>query len=569
MGTGIRLNLLPEEFASAVERTVFRLMEDRIVPRIWAKDHTVWKSSPEGIVNRLGWLHVVEAMDSRMDEVDAFVKDVRSAGFSRAVLLGMGGSSLASDVFRRMFPPAEGFFPLEVLDTTHPDAIVRMRRRLNLEDTLFIVATKSGGTVETLSLFKYFFNETLETIPAQDVGRHFCAITDPGSGLESLADSFGFRKIFRNDPDIGGRYSALSFFGLVPAALMGLDVRRILERAREATAACRSEEPAAPTDNPGLWLGAALGSAARAGRDKSSLVVDPLFANFGDWVEQLLAESTGKEGTGILPVVDEPLDGPEVYDDDRLFVRMGTDEWRDHDAAFSTLREAGFPEVRLEASSREDLGALFFVWEFATAVAGHILGINPFDQPNVESAKVQARRMLEAYRETGNLPKPRPNLKTNGVEVYGDVRAKSPEDALLNFVGGIERGGYLGIQVYAAPSAETNEALQRLRLLLRDRSRRAVTVGYGPRFLHSTGQLHKGDAGKGRFLQITVEPERDLPIPDEPGKPDSSVTFGTLIAAQALGDGEALVQAGRPVLRFHVREDLPAVLTHLCASLQS
>jgi len=568
MAGAIKLELFPGALERRVDASVEAMAREGIVERIWRKDHTVWKPEPQEITNRLGWLHVADAMESRLPEVDSFVEEVRSDGLIQVVLLGMGGSSLAPEVLGRIFPPQPGFLRLTVLDTTHPDAIARVRDGLDLKRTLFVVATKSGGTVETISLFKYFYNLILDVCPSHEVGGRFCAVTDPGSGLEAMARSLAFRKIFLNDPEIGGRYSALSYFGLVPAALTGTDVGEILSRGRAAAEACRASDPAQYAGNPGLLLGAFLGTAARAGRDKMTLVVHPVFANLADWVEQLVAESTGKEGRGILPVTGELPGPPDVYGNDRffVFVDLGGESRMD---GLEDLRKAGFPCVRLTAADRTDVGALFFVWEFATAVASHLLAVNPFDQPNVESAKVQAKRMLEAYKRSGTLPRLPVAAEAEGIQVLGDAPAGAPAEALKRFVEDLSADGYVAVQAYVPPHEETDRALARLQKELRDLSRRAVTVGYGPRFLHSTGQLHKGDAGKGRFIQITDEVRNDLPIPDAPGTSASSVTFGTLIAAQANGDREALLAAGRPVLRLHVTGDAAEALGNLCDSLEA
>lgn len=556
--------------AGAVEAAVARMQAENIVSRIWVGDHTVWKQEPKEITNRLGWLKAPESMKERLEEIEAFVDDVRRSGLRDAVLLGMGGSSLAPEVFSRMFPPREGFLKLTVLDTTHPQAIARIQRTLDLSKTLFVVSTKSGGTVETLSLFKYFYNEVAKAATTENPGSRFCAITDPGSGLEALARSLGFRKVFQNDPKVGGRYSALTFFGLVPGALLGMELREILDGAASMAEACRWEDGSTVDRNPGLWLGAVLGAAALEGRDKVTFFADPVFANFGDWVEQLVAESTGKEGTGILPVVDEPLGEVSAYGPDRLVVTVSAQRSRakgrtvDPGALF---REAGFPMVSITVESPSGVGALFFLWEFATVVAGHLLRINPFDQPNVESAKVQAKRMLAAFKESGCLPELPTAFRWNNAAVMGEAAGSSAPEALKHFADAVSEGGYLGVHAYVAPSAEVDGALRALQKALRDRTKKAVTVGYGPRFLHSTGQLHKGDAGKGAFIQITDEPRPDLPIPDEAGRQEASMSFGTLIAAQALGDREALLAAGRRVLRFHVTGDVAETLRALVEAL--
>jgi glucose-6-phosphate isomerase len=556
--------------AGAVDAAVARMQAEDIVSRIWVGDHTVWKPEPKEITNRLGWLKAPAVMQERLEEIEAFVDDVRHSGMRDAVLLGMGGSSLAPEVLSRMFPARDGFLNLTVLDTTHPQAIARVQKRLDLSKTLFVVSTKSGGTVETLSLFKYFYNEVSKAMGAKTAGSRFCAVTDPSSGLETLARFFGFRKIFQNDPNVGGRYSALTFFGLVPAALLGIDLREMLDHAATMADACRWENGSTMDRNPGLWLGAVLGTAALEGRDKVTFFVDPGFANLADWVEQLLAESTGKDGTGILPVVDEPLGEASAYGPDRLFVIVSAQ--RGHAKGWSPdpgmlLREAGFPTVSITAGGPWDVGALFFLWEFATVVAGHLLRINPFDQPNVESAKVQAKKMLAAYKESGRLPEVPTAFRWNDFLVLGEAAGSNAPEALRLFADAVADGGYLGVHAYVAPSSDVDGALRSLQKALRDRTKKAVTVGYGPRFLHSTGQLHKGDAGKGAFIQITDDPSPDLPIPDEAGRKEASVSFGTLIAAQALGDREALLAAGRRVLRFHITGQVAPTLHALVEAL--
>lgn len=556
--------------AEAVRAAVARMEAENIVSRIWAGDHTVWKPEPTEITNRLGWLAAPAAMKERLEEIESFADDVRRSGLRDAVLLGMGGSSLAPEVLSRMFPPRDGFLNLTVLDTTHPQAIARVRKALDLSKTLFVVSTKSGGTVETLSLFKYFYNEVAKATTTKTPGSRFCAITDPGSGLGALARSLGFRKIFQNDPNVGGRYSALTFFGLVPAALLGMDLREMLDGAATMAEACRLENGSTMDRNPGLWLGAVLGAAALDGRDKVTFFADPVFANLGDWVEQLLAESTGKEGTGILPVVDEPLGEVSAYGPDRLVVTVSDQRsrakgWTADPGAL--LREAGFPMVSITAGSPSDVGALFFLWEFATVVAGHLLRINPFDQPNVESAKLQAKRMLAAFKESGRLPELPAAFRWKNAAVMGEAAGSSAPEALKLFADAVAEGGYLGVHAYVAPSAEVDGSLRALQKALRDRTKKAVTVGYGPRFLHSTGQLHKGDGGKGAFIQITDEPSLDLPIPDEAGRKEAWVSFGTLIRAQALGDREALLAAGRKVLRFHITGDVAETLHALVEAL--
>jgi hypothetical protein len=436
-------------------------------------------------------------MHEHMDQLSEFADSC--AGFERIVLLGMGGSSLAPEVFSTTF----GGKALTVLDTTHPEAVLAAEEGGDLGNTLFIVASKSGGTVETLSQLAYFFGKV------QD-GSQFVAITDPGTPLEALARAKGFRRVFLNPPDIGGRYSTLSYFGLVPAALIGVDVHALLHSAEEMACACAEWVPGA--ENPGLWLGALMGEAAKAGRDKLTLLIPDEVAAFGAWLEQLIAESTGKEGTGIVPVDGEPQGSPDVYGRDRLFVSLGVE----------TELE---PSAVIPFGGSDNLGAEFFRWEFATAVAGHILEIHPFDQPNVEEAKAATRRLLEA-----------------------DIVPREPYDDLNALLDEVRPGDYLGIQAYLPRTAENVDRLQAARVRLRDRLRVATTVGFGPRFLHSTGQLHKGGPATGVFIQVVDEPELDAQIP---GKP---YTFRRLLDSQSAGDLQALRDRGRRVARVRLKD---------------
>jgi transaldolase/glucose-6-phosphate isomerase len=543
----LQANLGP--YQDAVDAALAEMKAQRIMARIWAHDHTVWKPEPIEITNRLGWLHIPEPMLEDLPRLMGLAEAVRADGYTHVLLLGMGGSSLAPEVFRRTLGVKEGYLDLAVLDSTDPGAVLAHAERLDPARTLFIVATKSGGTVETLSFFKFFYNWVAEPLGADRAGEHFIAITDAGTRLVDLAERYRFRATFLNDPNIGGRYSGLSYFGLVPAVLVGVDLETLLHRA--LTAACNCESCNCPIagDNNGARLGAVLGELAKAGRDKMTLVTSPAFASFGDWVEQLIAESTGKEGKGILPVVGEPVGAPDVYGDDRFFVYLRVAGDDAHDAPVQALEDAGHPVVHLHLDDLYDLGGQFFLWEMATAVAGSRLGINPFDQPNVEAAKVLARDMVAEYREKGVLP-----------EVES---APLSAEALDRFLAQAQPGDYIALQAYVQPTAGADAALAALRVRLRDRARLATTVGYGPRFLHSTGQLHKGDGGNGLFIQFTADDPRGAPIPDEAGAPDSSITFGVLKAAQALGDRQALLDAGRRVIRFHLGDDVIGGLTQL------
>jgi glucose-6-phosphate isomerase len=560
------------EWDESIRQVLIQMAEHRILERIWAHDHTVWKCEDTEISSRLGWLHIAQQMSEEVPRLQSLVETVRADGYTHALLLGMGGSSLAPEVFRKTFGVGKGALDLAVLDSTLPGAVLAQAERLDLSRTLFIVSTKSGGTVETLSFFKYFYNRVAETVGADRAGAHFIAITDPGTSLVDLAERYRFRSTFLSEPTIGGRYSALSYFGLVPAALVGVDVPLLLERASCAAHSC---EPgvAPPGMNLCVRLGVIMAVMARAGRDKVTLVLSPAIAGFGDWVEQLIAESTGKEGTGVLPVVGESLGTPAEYvGNDRLFVYLRLDGDSTHDEAMRTLEDAGHPVVDLNLQDAYDLGGQCFLWEMATAVAGHLLGINPFDQPNVEAAKGLARQMVAEYQARGTLPDEAPTVTGNGIAVYvppttmAEPAADSPEKALAALLDQAQPGDYLALQAYVQPTAATDADLQLLRTRLRDRSNLATTLGYGPRFLHSTGQLHKGDAGNGLFIQITADDARDAPIPDEAGKPEASITFGVLKMAQAIGDRQALLDAGRRVIRFHL-QDVATGLQYLADSL--
>lgn len=541
---------------------------DRLIQRIWEHDHTLWDPDPAEISNRLGWLGIIESIQEQVPRILSFVDGVRSDGFKNVLLLGMGGSSLAAEVFQKTFPVKEGHPRLNVLDSTDPAAVLAQRERLDLEKTLFIVSTKSGGTVETLSFFKYFYNQVVDTLGAGQVGRHFVAITDPGSKLVDLSSRFGFRELLLNDPDIGGRFSALSFFGLLPAALQGVDIRELLERARTGAEICR--QPVSPDDasNPGALLGLTIAELALAGRDKLTLLLSPAIDSFGDWLEQLVAESTGKQGRGMLPVVREPLGSPDDYQNDRLFVHLRLENDIAFDEPLRELAAAGHPLVTVNLTGSYDLGAQFFIWEFATAVAGYRLGINPFDQPDVEAAKRLARQMTASYRETGSLPVAAPAIEDGGVEVFSDLDGSSAGELINRFLDRAQPGAYVSLQAYLPPSPGLDAALLALRNAVRRRTTLATTSGYGPRYLHSTGQLHKGDAGRGLFIQFTAEDLTDLPIPDQAGAEASSISFGVLKDAQAFGDAQALKDAGRQVIRFHFKGDPAVGMAELIRALE-
>ena len=550
-----------------VDAALAEMKEQRTMERIWLHDFTVWKPDPADIVTRLGWLHIAGVMRRNLPRLQSLTDDVRAEGYTKALLLGMGGSSLAPEVFAETFGTKDGHLSLTVLDTTDPDAVREQAARHDPAMTLFIVSTKSGGTSETLSLFKYMYNHAVNALGADHAGAHFVAVTDPGSKLVQQARMHNFRTTFLNDPNIGGRYSALSYFGLVPAALIGVDLEILLERAVAAAESCGTDKGAGGSENPGARLGAIMGELAAVGRDKVTLVTSPAVEALGDWVEQLIAESTGKEGKGILPVVRATVGAPDVYGADRLFVYIQVAGDTTYDAKVQALKEVGFPVVRLLLNDIYDLGGQFFLWEMAVAVAGARMGINPFDQPNVESAKVLARQMLAEYEKEGKLPESPPTLIGDGITVYSEQPADSPGEALRALLEQAQPGAYVSLQAYVQPTRETESAMTALKTKIRDRTRLAATFGYGPRFLHSTGQLHKGDAGRGLFVQITSDYTEDAGIPDNAGSPASSVSFGVLKAAQALGDRQALVDLGRKVVRFHMEGDVAGKIGMLMNAL--
>ncbi|MFO7767463.1 MAG: glucose-6-phosphate isomerase [bacterium] len=581
------------DHGESVSRSLERAADEELVRRVWDEDHTLWDPDPQEIADRLGWLRVADAMTGEAASLQTFSREVLESGIEQVVLLGMGGSSLAPELFSRVFGHRGGEpeggeevvgsrqagpgLPLGVVDSTDPEEVARWEEGIPLSSTLFLVSSKSGSTVETLSLFKYFYNRVAEGLGPEQAGPRFAAVTDPGSRLAEMGSELGFREVFLNDPDIGGRYSALSFFGLVPAVLCGVRLQPLLERARAGARACGPEVPVG--ENPGLELGVILGTLAREGCDKLTLTVSEAIAPFASWAEQLIAESTGKSGKGILPVVGEPLGPPGTYGPDRLFVDLALPGDGARDAALDELAEAGHPVVRLEVEDLYDLGRHFFLWEFATAVAGWRMGIQPFDQPDVEAAKVRAREMLDRYRAEGCLPAAEPLTADGGVALYADPDdlgrggdedpARTPSSAaegLQTFIDQAGAGRYLALQAYLPKLPAYEHALERLQEKLRDLTGCPVTWGWGPRYLHSTGQLHKGDGGEGLFIQITAEHRRDVPIPDEAGSAASRVGFGALIDSQALGDRRALHEAGRQVIRLHLEEDPEGALEALAVT---
>lgn len=554
------------EYQSAIEQ----LGLHRIIERIWELDHTVWKSQPDEITNRLGWLQAPAYTMRHIPSIESFIAELRNEGMTHGLLLGMGGSSLAPEVFRSVFGVKPGYLDLAVLDSTVPDVVLTYARRLDPKRTLVIASTKSGGTVETISLTKYFYAWFKEALGDEKAGQHFMAITDPGSGLETLAKEWKFRKIFLNDPNIGGRFSALSLFGMVPAALIGVDIEDFLKRAEGMAQRCQQQAES----NPGAILGAVIGKLAQLGRDKLTFLLSSRLMPLGGWIEQLIAESTGKEGRGIVPIIGEAELNAADYGPDRLFVLIHLDGENDHTQRVNALVEGGHPVIEITLNQREDLAGELFRWEMATAIACYFLEVNPFDQPNVESAKVAARQIVATYRKTGRLTEIEPMAIVDGIKIWSDSPAKRISDAIKHLMDHAQRGdnarrrSYVAIQSFLAPSAEIDASLHELRTAIQQCYRTATTVGYGPRFLHSTGQLHKGDAGNGLFIQITAPFAEDALIP-EPSEPASShISFGTLALAQALGDFHALRAANRNVVRFHLSKNVIGGLQKIIESIQ-
>ena len=552
-----------------VESALHSLEEAEAVKRIWARDGSLWTESPHvaaAIKDRLGWLDLPRSMPLDTLRLMALAAEIQAAGFERIILLGMGGSSLAPEVTYQTLGAAPDYPQLVVLDSTDPSQIRAATQGASLSHTLFLVASKSGTTAETMSLFAHFRAALAEEVGNERWPRNFVAITDPGTPLEELARREGFRAVYANPADVGGRYSALSLFGLVPGALVGVDLDKLLGRAKDMAWACRATSSG--KDNPGLLLGAIMGALASQPsppRDKLTFISSTELAPFGAWVEQLIAESTGKQGRGILPVIGEPLDQVAHYGSDRLFayLRLNDADNENTDSFAARLAALGHPLVVLRLGDLYDLGAEFFRWEFATAVAGQILGVNPFDQPDVDSAKSQARQALAHYEETQSLPQEPAVLEEGELSVFGpSYDVSNVTDFMRTFLGQAEPGNYVALMAYVERNRPYAQILQKMRDMLQQRLILATTAGFGPRFLHSTGQLHKGGPNTGLFLQITQDESDDLPIPGH------SYSFGILKLAQALGDLEALRAAGRRVVRIHIGSNVEKGLLTLAGAIE-
>ena len=529
------------DYPPAVAAALAGLDADRVIARIREHDYRVWRDDPTEIVDRLGWMSIVDEMQGRIPELTAFADGVRADGYRHVVLLGMGGSSLGPEVLRRTCGRQPGYPQLLLLDSTLPSWVQAVEQVIDPARTLFLVSSKSGSSIEPNSLYAHF-REKVAAVKGAAAGENFAAITDPGTVLEKLGQEQGFRQVFLNPPEVGGRYSVLSGFGLVPAALIGVDLRQLLSRAAGMKERCDIDTAAA---NPGAWLGAAMGILARQGRDKLTLIASPGIAGFSLWVEQMLAEGLGKEGSGIIPVAGEPPLPPQNYGNDRFFVylRLATDDNAALDARVESLAAAGHPIARLDLTDGYDLGAEFYRWEYATAIAGRLLNLHPFDQPDVQSAKDMTDRALEQYLAQGVWP------------------AEDSAGSISDLLAQAQAGDYLAILAYLPDTPSIGESIDNIRRQVAEKYGIATTAGFGPRYLHSTGQLHKGGPNSGLFLQLTADHATEIPIPGRP------YNLNALADAQAAGDLQALRNRGRRAIRIHLGQDPAAELRRLSAEL--
>jgi transaldolase/glucose-6-phosphate isomerase len=553
---------LPDELDKAVKTTLEEWRSAGKVRQLWAGDARIWTNTDEA--QWVGWLDIIAEQSKRLGELKTLSQDVRNHGFSHAVLLGMGGSSLGPEVLTETFGCQEGGPQLVVLDSTDPAQVRTVESKSDPARTLFIVSSKSGSTLEPNVLKEYFFDRVKSRVGVDAAGAHFIAVTDPGSSLEKVAKHDRFHRLFYGKPNIGGRYSVLSNFGLVPAAVIGLDLRRLLDTTALMARSCGQHIP--PAENPGVILGTILGNAAKVGRDKVTIIASKGIADFGAWLEQLLAESTGKRGRGLVPVDAEPLGDVEVYSKDRVFayLRLATKPDAEQDRAVDSIEAAGHPVVRIEVTDSYHIGQEFFRWEIATAVAGAIIGINPFDQPDVEASKVQTRELTSAYEKRGVLPPERRFFEADGVSLYADqrdVEALGQASTLAGYLSAhlkrLKTSDYFALLAYIERNEEHGEMLQDIRRMVRDRTHVATCLGFGPRFLHSTGQVYKGGPNSGVFLQITCDDATDIAIPSR------KYSLGTVKAAQARGDFDVLVNRQRRALRVHVGSHVMGGLTTL------
>jgi len=558
------------ELATEVNATISSMTEKQIAKHLFDKDPTLWKKDPEqirDISERLGWLTLPDNFTKNVDDINSFSIEIEDEGYTHTVLLGMGGSSLCSEVARETFGTAKGYLQLLVLDNTDPAAILEIENNINIDKTLFIVASKSGNTEETLSFFRYFYSQ-LEKKKKESPGNNFIAITDPGTPLVKIAEQYQFRKVFLNQPDLGGRYSVLSDFGLVPMALMGIDIGALLSSAKQMEDSCKSES----TGNPGISLGVVLGICQHHGRDKVTFVLSSSINSFGYWVEQLLAESTGKEGRGLIPVNGEQPGSPEVYGNDRIFIHMyiPTDNNESDEKKLNALETSGHPVVRIKVANKIALGGEYYRWEMATAVAGIIMGINAFDQPNVEESKENTRQLLSGWVKQGAFKKADPILNKDNISIYAGKKARqipsknydSPGEFVWGFTILAKPNDYVALLPYFLMTDSRTKMLQTWRMQMRNGLKTATTLLNGPRYLHSTGQLHKGGPDTGLYIILIGDEQQDLAIPGE------KFGFSILHQAQALGDFRSLDDKGRRVIRVHLGKDIDAGLSELWQSIQ-
>jgi transaldolase / glucose-6-phosphate isomerase len=563
--------LLPESLAIGVKACIGEWQAGGKMKRLWDRDASLWTRNDEA--KWLGWLDIVEEQVAHRDQLQKAADDARGARFRYVLLLGMGGSSLCPEVLRMTFGKISGFPELHVLDSTEPAQIKTVEKQVDIAKTLFIVSSKSGSTLEPNIFKEYFFDRVKQAVGAEKAGSHFIAITDPRSQMQKVAEADRFRSVHFGRPSIGGRSSALSNFGMVPAAVIGLDTKKFLDRTAEMIRACGAN--VAAEENPGAVLGIILGTAANSGRDKVTIVASPGISDLGAWLEQLLAESTGKKGKGIVPVDRETLAAPEAYGNDRIFayVRLETGVDEEQEAKVAALEKAGQPVVRITIADTYDLGQEFFRWEIATAVAGSIMGINPFDQPDVEASKVATRALTSEYEKNGSLPAEKPVLEDGGISLFTDDKNAAELDKsagkdrsltghLKAHLSRIKAGDYFAVLGYIQMNTEHEATLQAMRHAVRDEKRVATCLGFGPRFLHSTGQAYKGGPNSGVFLQITRDDSVDLPVPGH------KYTFGVVKAAQARGDFQVLAERGRRALRVHLGKDLKSGLATLVTGVQ-
>ena len=558
---------LPGRLAGAVAWSLEDWKKNNKVARLWQKDASLWSGTDES--NWLGWLTITEEQMAHIDVLKQVAEDVKKARFKDALLLGMGGSSLCPEVLRMTFGKMKGFPELHVLDSTDPAQIKAIEAKVDLQRTLCIVSSKSGSTLEPNIYKQYFFERVKAKVGEKEAGNRFIAITDPGSKMQQVAEADKFRRIFMGVPSIGGRYSAISNFGMVPAAVMGLDVEKFLKNTEEMVTACGASSAA--DFNPGVILGTILGVAANHGRDKITIVTSPGIFDLGAWLEQLIAESTGKIGKGIIPVDRERLARPASYGSDRVFayVRLASKPNKAQDAAVAALEKAGHPVVRITLPSTYNLGQEFFRWEIATAVAGSIIGINAFNQPDVEASKIETKKLTSQYETTGSLPAESPFFEEKGIKLFADEKNTAAlkggaklADVLKAHLSRIGAGDYFAVLGYITMNPANEKTLQTIRHAVRDKKKVATVLGFGPRFLHSTGQAYKGGPNSGVFLQITGDDAKDLPVPGQ------KYTFGIVKAAQARGDFAVLAERGRRALRVHLGKSLKTGLSTLTRAVQ-